>query len=299
MKIAKRYITEIMSDIQNDVTNIQHYLTNTTVRAVFDQAYNPEKKWILPEGNPPYRPAPEPLGMTPTNFMMQVRIWPNFRRTDLTPLKREMMFVNLLEGIHDSEALLLLAIKNGDLSKLYPFATKEFAQEHGFIQAPPEVVAVVSNKYTFFWGNNPFSNWHPSNFKYKGMMFCSSEQAMMWEKALMFNDILAASMIMATKDPKEQKAIGRKIRGYDEELWSVDRAGIVYNILLEKFSQNPDLLKALKDTGETELVEASPIDKIWGIGLAADDPKAQDKNTWNGLNLLGRVLTAVRTQLTK
>ena len=131
----KKYITEIFSDIAADTTNVQLYLANTTLKACFEYAYNPDKKFQLPEGNPPYRPAPEPIGMTPTNFLQTVRIWPNFSRTDLKSAKRESMFINTLEGIHDSEALLLLAIKNGDLTPLYPFATKEFGIEHGIIAA--------------------------------------------------------------------------------------------------------------------------------------------------------------------
>lgn len=132
-KVPKKLITEIMDDIKNDVSNVQYYLNNTTLKAVFQYTYDPLKKWNLPEGNPPYRPAPEPLGMTPTNFLQSVRIWPNFSRADLKPIKRESMFINLLEGVHESEALLLLAIKSGDLSKLYPFATKEFAQNNKFL----------------------------------------------------------------------------------------------------------------------------------------------------------------------
>lgn len=139
----KKFITEIFDHIQTDQNNIELYLTNTTVKAVFQQTYNPDKKWLLPEGNPPYRPAPEPIGMTPTNFLQQVRIWPNFCREDLKPLKRESMFINLLEGIHESEALLMLAIKNETLTKLFPFATREFAEKHGFI--PESVKPIVES----------------------------------------------------------------------------------------------------------------------------------------------------------
>lgn len=131
--IPKKYMTEIMEAIQADETLIEHYLTNTTLKNVFDFAYNPTKKWLLPDSDPPYRPAPEPLGMTPTNLLMTVRTWPNFSRTDLKAAKREGLFINLLEGVYASEALLILAIKNGDLTKLYPFATKEFGIKHGFL----------------------------------------------------------------------------------------------------------------------------------------------------------------------
>lgn len=128
-----KYITEIMQDIASDNENVQKYLNNTTLRAVFEYCYDPVKKFALPEGNPPYRTAPEPIGMTPTNFLQTVRIWPNFSRIDLKPAKREAIFINTLEGIHESEALLLLAIKNGNIDALYPFATKSFGVDHGFL----------------------------------------------------------------------------------------------------------------------------------------------------------------------
>ncbi len=124
-----------MDEIQSDETLVANYLANTTLNNVFDFTYNPAKKWLLPEGDPPYRPAPEPLGMTPTNFLMTVRTWPNFSRSDLKPAKREGLFITMLEGVYTSEALLLLAIKNGDLTKLYPFATKAFGEKHGFLSA--------------------------------------------------------------------------------------------------------------------------------------------------------------------
>jgi len=134
--MAKRrfkFICEILEDIQNDETQVKEYLDNTTLRAVFEQTYNKDKKWLLPTGCPPYRPAPEPLGLTPTNFLQQVRIWPNFARADLTAAKREAMFINLLEGVHETESNLLIAIKDGTLAKLYPFATRKFAEDHGFL----------------------------------------------------------------------------------------------------------------------------------------------------------------------
>lgn len=147
-KQPRKFITEIFDDIQSDEKNIELYLTNTTVKAVFEYTYNPEKKWLLPESDPPYRPAPEPLGMTPTNLLMSVRTWPNFSRTDLTTAKRESMYINLLEGVFDGEALLLNAIKNGKISKLYPFATRAFGEKHGLIQPLPKTEKPVKEPKT-------------------------------------------------------------------------------------------------------------------------------------------------------
>lgn len=127
------YITEILNDILSDEDNVKKYLNNTTLRNVFEYNYNPAKKIMLPDTDPPYRPASEPLGMTPTNFLQTVRTWPNFSRQDIKQAKREAIFINILEGVHESEALLLLAIKNQELTKLYPFATREFGIKHGFV----------------------------------------------------------------------------------------------------------------------------------------------------------------------
>lgn len=131
--MAKKFITEILDEIQGDETKVAEYMTNTTLKALFEYSYLAEKAFKLPEGHPPYREAPEPLGMTPTNFLQTIRTWPNFSREDIVPLKREQLFINLLEGVHPTEAELLIAIKDGKLSKLYPFATRKFGEEYGFL----------------------------------------------------------------------------------------------------------------------------------------------------------------------
>lgn len=151
------------------------------------------------------------------------------------------------------------------------------------------------SKYVFFWGG-PFSNWAKVEFEYKGVRFSSSEQAMMWEKAMLFKDLVAARMILAVSDPKKQKALGRKIRGYDNEAWDKVRFELVTDILRSKFKADPQMFLDLINTGDKIIVEASPLDTIWGIGLAAGDPLAQDESTWKGLNLLGKALMIVRDE---
>ena len=122
-----------MDEIQADESKVSDYLTNTTLKSVFEYTYDPSKKWLLPEGFPPYREAPEPLGMTPTNFLQTVRTWPNYSRSDILPTKRESLFINLLEGVHKTESRLLIGIKEGIITNQYPFATKEFGEKHGFL----------------------------------------------------------------------------------------------------------------------------------------------------------------------
>jgi ribA/ribD-fused uncharacterized protein len=156
------------------------------------------------------------------------------------------------------------------------------------------------SKYTFFWGGGtPFSNWTKAKFIYKGIQFTSSEQAMMFEKAMTFDDTEVATQILATNDVKLQKELGRAVKGYDGKVWDAIREEVVYEILLAKFGQNANLKEALFATGETTLVEASPFDNVWGIGLRETDPDIEDEANWKGLNLLGKCLTRVRETLKK
>lgn len=150
-------------------------------------------------------------------------------------------------------------------------------------------------KYTFFW-NGPFSNWHPSNFTYHEYTYNCAEQYMMHAKALYFGDLETAKKILQEDSPREQKALGRQVSNFKAEEWSEVCESIVYVGLKAKFEQNPDLLKKLKETGDTLLVEASPFDRIWGIGY--DSKNALDNiDNW-GKNLLGKLLTQLRKDLT-
>jgi len=154
------------------------------------------------------------------------------------------------------------------------------------------------SKFTFFWGNeSPFSNWHKSDFVYKDIKFCTSEQAMMWEKAMLFGDRETAEEILKTRNPKVQKQLGREVKNYVDEVWNAKREELVFNILVEKFLQNEKILSWLLKTGDTTIVEASPYDKIWGIGLGEDDPRSLDPAQWQGTNLLGKILTELRETL--
>jgi len=155
-----------------------------------------------------------------------------------------------------------------------------------------------TDKFTFFW-NGPFSNWYPSEFNLDGVRFTHMEQYMMWKKAMLFNDGETAMMILSTKVPREQKELGRQVRNFDRDKWNAECKKIVYNGCMAKFKQNRQLMLELLDTGNTELVEASPNDTIWGIGLHQTDPLALDKANWRGTNWLGEILTQVREDIKK
>jgi ribA/ribD-fused uncharacterized protein len=153
-----------------------------------------------------------------------------------------------------------------------------------------------SESFVFFWGGN-FSQWAKAPMEIDGVQYNCCEQHMMAEKARLFGDMAALATIMKTKNPKEQKAAGRKVKGFDTEKWNRVAREIVYRGNYAKFSQNPALLTELAGTGDKIIVEASPSDAIWGIGLAADDPRARDRAQWRGTNWLGEAIMRVREQL--
>lgn len=156
-------------------------------------------------------------------------------------------------------------------------------------------------KYTFFWHedeeNGVFSQWYPASFTVEGITYQTCEQYMMAKKALLFDDIRYYCCIMEEPDPQKCKKLGKKVRNFDGPTWDRCCEEIVYHANLAKFSQNPELKAALLATGDTILAEASPKDKIWGIGHAATDPIACTPAAWKGKNLLGKALMRVREEL--
>lgn len=155
----------------------------------------------------------------------------------------------------------------------------------------------ITDTHVYFWGDPTFSNWGEAEFTYKRGNFANSEQAFMFEKAMLFEDYEIAAEILRNDNPSYVKKLGRKVHKFDANIWSSHRYQIMLNVCLAKFEQNEDLLKILLSTGDKIIVEASPFDRIWGVGLAWNDDKILDKKNWQGLNLLGEVLMDVRKQL--
>ncbi len=154
-------------------------------------------------------------------------------------------------------------------------------------------------KFTLFYGG-PFSQWIVSTFKENGITFNCAEQYMMYRKAMLFRDEKRAKLILESNDPHEMKIdLGRSIENFDQQIWDDNKEDIVKRGSRLKFSQNEDLKKALLETVGTTIVEASPTDKIWGIGLDGLDPDCHDRAKWKGLNLLGKVLTELRDEMMK
>lgn len=159
----------------------------------------------------------------------------------------------------------------------------------------------------FFWGHQPkestqigkscLSQWFERPFQHNNITYLTAEHWMMAEKAKLFGDRPSLERILNCKTPKEAKAIGRKVKGFNDPTWLPARERIVKNGNYLKFQQNKDLWKYLDGTGDKILVEASPYDKIWGIGMKYGDKGIDNPNNWKGLNLLGYALMEVRDKL--
>lgn len=147
----------------------------------------------------------------------------------------------------------------------------------------------TTDKFVFFYGGF-MSQWYPSQFS----GFNCAEQWMMLMKAIYFGDLESVEKICKTSNPAEQKKLGRKVKNFDPIRWNDVARDIVFAGNLLKFTQNEGLKQMLLDTGDRILVEASPYDKIWGIGLSEDDPNIEDASKWLGTNWLGHVLMEVR-----
>lgn len=162
-----------------------------------------------------------------------------------------------------------------------------------------------NNALLFFtpYGDNGYlSNWFLSDFIVDDLEFHSGEQWFMYAKAVLFKDMEIANMILNAPmnrvgDNKAVKALGRQVRNFDSNVWDEKKEYLIYKGLLEKFRQNEDLKYKLLSTGDKLLAEASPYDKIWGIGLSGDEIVAWNTETWKGTNLLGKILMRVRDEL--
>lgn len=161
--------------------------------------------------------------------------------------------------------------------------------------------------FLFFWGHTPrqhnaidkssLSNWFPARFEADQRIYATSEHYLMAHKAWLFGDSDTAETICSAQSSIQAKQSGRQVKGFDEGIWLRHRWRINLEANWLKFSQNPELAAFLIGTGTQILVEASPEDRSWGIGLSAQDPRAQDPRSWLGSNLLGFALMEIRQRL--
>jgi len=155
----------------------------------------------------------------------------------------------------------------------------------------------IVDNYFLFWRDWP-SQWHPSTFTIGGVTYSHAEQFMMAEKAKLFGDEVIRKKILDSNSPHTQKKLGRIVGNFDEDKWNSVAKEIVFLGNIAKFSQNEGFMNELLATKDLILVEASPYDKVWGIGLSQDDPDATRPEKWKGTNWLGEVLMRVRDVLT-
>lgn len=162
------------------------------------------------------------------------------------------------------------------------------------------------SNYIYFWGHETsksyvgkecLSQWYPARFTADGWEYFNTEQYMMAEKARLFNDEESWKNIYFETDPKIIKKLGRTVKNFDSDLWDSKKYDIVVEGNYRKFSQNNRLKNYLLGTNNSILVEASPYDKIWGVGLSEHNHNIKDPSKWKGLNLLGKALMEVRSKL--
>jgi ribA/ribD-fused uncharacterized protein len=169
------------------------------------------------------------------------------------------------------------------------------------------VTSNSENKYVFFWGHQSskdgtitktcFSQWWISPFEVEGITYKTAEHWMMAKKAELFNDNVVLEKIIQANSPAEAKKLGREVKNYVDSVWLANRYEIVKQGSFHKFNQNSDLREFLISTKERILVEASPVDAIWGVGMASDHKDIHNPEKWQGLNLLGFALMEVRDEL--
>lgn len=162
-------------------------------------------------------------------------------------------------------------------------------------------------KYLFFWGHKPstdgnitkscLSQWYDCYFTINGTSYHTAEQYMMSQKAKLFNDDVMFQRIMNATHPNDYKKLGRKVKNFNLNVWKEHQVDIVINGNMAKFSQNEDIKSFLLNTKGRILVEASPYDTIWGIGLSCNAPNIENPCVWKGCNLLGFSLMQVRDNI--
>ena len=157
--------------------------------------------------------------------------------------------------------------------------------------------------FVLFWGHEDrgkgltkvcLSQWYQCPFVVEGQYYNCAEQYMLAEKARIFGDEEIRQQILAEYSQMAMKKLGRKVRDYDDEIWKEIRFDVVVKGNIAKFSKNEKLLDFLLSTDNKILVEASPKDTVWGIGLDESSPEAIQPRKWIGENLLGFALMEVR-----
>ena len=181
------------------------------------------------------------------------------------------------------------------MSEYSHYRDKDWEMKYIYMKRPAQ-----KQPFIFFWKvdevNGWMSNWYRRSFTVDGVEYVHVEQYMMAQKAMLFNDSASYHEILRTSDPAECKKLGREVKPFDARKWDAAKYEIVKKGNRAKYRQNPDLMQKLLDTGDAILAEASPRDKVWGIGLDAGTAAATDISKWPGESLLGRILMELRDE---
>jgi ribA/ribD-fused uncharacterized protein len=158
----------------------------------------------------------------------------------------------------------------------------------------------ITQTHVYFFSDNDYlSNFFPAVFTLDDLTYSCVEQYIMAQKAILFNDMESFEAIMVANKPSNMKKIGRKVANFNEKIWLANRNKILQDGIMAKFEQNENINKMLLATNNLTLVEASPYDKIYGVGLSEKDDRILDESEWKGINLLGRTLELVRSELVR
>ncbi|HYV92554.1 MAG TPA: NADAR family protein [Chitinophagales bacterium] len=156
----------------------------------------------------------------------------------------------------------------------------------------------MKEEFIFYFGpDSVFSHWYKCNFAIDGKNYCCVEQYIMYKKAILFNDLEIANKILHSSDPQRHRYLGKQVAGFIKSVWQNECKQYAYEANYAKFTESEKLMKALVDTKEKSLAEASPYDRNWGIGLSVANPRNQDRKNWRGKNWCGEVLELVRRNI--
>jgi ribA/ribD-fused uncharacterized protein len=187
--------------------------------------------------------------------------------------------------------------RKGMVHIVSPFSENHYEQKYTVNTVKKQFNSKKRLDYVFFWSSGCFNQWYGSNFIADGNKYNCAEQYMMAQKALVFDDQKIFKRILSSYDPKQIKALGREVKGFNSNKWDSVKYSIVLNGNFYKFTQNEEIKEELISTKNKILVEASPYDKIWGIGLSDEDKNIENPNYWKGQNMLGFALMEVRDNI--
>lgn len=157
----------------------------------------------------------------------------------------------------------------------------------------------ITDNHVIFYNDKILTNFSSCTFWVDDQIFNSSEQYFMYQKAIHFKDHETAKLILKATNPAEAKRLGRQVKNYNDKSWNAIRDFVMCHGLYNKFTQSkPHKEYLMRDEFYGKLfVEASPIDRIWGVGMDIDNPDIDDESKWLGENALGQLLTSIRNLL--